>query len=544
MEEIKIEVTENCQRNCLHCSSDAKDLKYRYLDIEFIKKLLDEGKELGASSVVFTGGEATLYPNIEKAIRYAKKNGYYVKMYTMCTPDDNSLNLLHLLSMIGLDEIIYSTAYALTQDGVVTFDKLKHFFPKVLEKTNIKLGVHHVITKLTLADLEKNLDLFLSLPKDKTKKFSILRYIPHGRGDESLLLNDEEFSLFKQIITKLYNEHSDKIRLGSPWNILGLSYTECNAAYENMIIGFDGNVYPCDAMKYFDYLGYGGNAHHISLKEIYNSTYFENIRASKTEYGEDCQKCPKFTLCKGGCLGQKMVQMMHKGTTFADYQKHALRTMNDFKNLQETRMNGEMGIAGEVGELIDIFKKYMTHSLTDEKKKQMLDNISYELGDIAWYLAASLSESYQYTFEEVGAYIANKKINCSFNEQLLKECAKEKDPLCKKQITHIPLKILDNKKDGYNIETDWKKLHFISNNILMAETKEEVLEAVSLLLIELAAISNYILEMSFEDIINKNIEKLKRRYAKGFSAQVANARIEQYDQYKKDEPDTKKLVYS
>lgn len=45
-----------------------------------------------------------------------------------------------------------------------------------------------------------------------------------------------------------------------------------------MIVGFDGHVYPCDAMKYFDYFGSGGNIYQSSLPEIYDSEYFKQIR--------------------------------------------------------------------------------------------------------------------------------------------------------------------------------------------------------------------------------------------------------------------------
>ena len=141
MKEIKIEVTQNCYRMCIHCSSDAKIKEYRNLDENFIYILLMEARELGANSVVFTGGEATLYPGIGNVIKRAKELGYYVKMYKMCNP----ITLLDELNKLGLDEIIYSTSVALTRNNVITLDELKRFLPQVLEHTNLKLGIHLLI---------------------------------------------------------------------------------------------------------------------------------------------------------------------------------------------------------------------------------------------------------------------------------------------------------------------------------------------------------------------------------------------------------------
>lgn len=536
MKEIKIEVTDRCHRNCVHCSSDALENGKKVLDKEFIYRLLEEGKQLGCTSVAFTGGEPTLYPHLKDVVSYAKELGYIVKMYSMITPNEESIELLKELNDSGLDEIIYSTGYALTRDGVVNLEKLKCFLPRIISDTNLTLGIHHVVTDYTLKDLLPALNLFLSLDKDRTKNFSLLRYIPHGRGDNSLLLDEEQLEDFKLLAAELYRKYPDKIRLGSPWNILGITHTKCNAAEENIIVGFDGNVYPCDAMKYFDYLGYGGNAYNISLLKIYESEYFTKIRNMKDSHSAKCQRCSNFTMCKGGCLGQKMVMRMQSSTTFEDYSYHARRTMNDFGTREKLRMNGEMGIIGEIGELVDLLKKYETHSLTEEKKAQCIENMMYEIGDISWYLAASLSFFYGYSFADIGEYLTNSNKRNYYDEQLIRECATDTDPLCiNKSKNGVSVRILDSKY-SFDITKDWKKLPLVASQIITSDDKDEVLRYSAELMTLLAGFANNILNMSIEEVLNMNIDKLKKRYEIGFDAKVANARITQYDKYKKDEP--------
>lgn len=74
-----------------------------------------------------------------------------------------------------------------------------------------------------------------------------------------------------------------------------------------------------------------------------------------------------------------------------DYQMEALRTESPFPydnvEIDEDSirlMQGLMGLNGEAGEAIDIFKKhfFQGHELDRE-------HLAKELGDIAWYLAVS-----------------------------------------------------------------------------------------------------------------------------------------------------------
>lgn len=136
IKEVKIELTEHCERECIHCSGKAQKVQFQYLDETLVKRIIHEATLLKARSIVFTGGEATLYPKLSNVIEYAHNKGLQTKLYTMCDPDQESIKLLHDLTFYGLDEIIYSTAYRLTRDSVVTLERLQHFFPKLLENKN------------------------------------------------------------------------------------------------------------------------------------------------------------------------------------------------------------------------------------------------------------------------------------------------------------------------------------------------------------------------------------------------------------------------
>lgn len=547
IKEVKIEVTEECKRWCTHCSSEAKEINFQYLDKELVKKIIHEAVLLKASSVVFTGGEATLYPDIEEVISEAHRNGLRTKLYTMCDPKQESIHKIKDLVVYGLDEMIYSTTYHLTRDNIVTFERLQAFFPELLSQTNIKLGFHHAITRETVHDIDDVTRLFFSLSSNQTTNLSFLRFVPHGRGTKDLLLSREELLWFKERIIELKKGYGEKIRLGSPWNFLGISHTPCSVAEQTMIVGFDGRVYPCDAMKYFDYLGFGGNIYEHTLEEIYNSTYFKNIRNFKACVSGECISCSDFGICKGGCLGQKMVDFMEQSNlTFKHYGELAKRTMNHFDNDSIKKMNGEMGIVGEIGELIDSFKKYKTHNLDEESKQRLLQNLQIEIGDIVWYLAASLSSFYQFEFEDIGTYLFGQRKNKieTFTDEALIKNVKRKDPECLREYhdNGIPIACLDHLNIGdYSFEEEWKSLVRYACEIIYTDEKEKVLEISSKLLISLSRISSIELGVSMEQILWKNVEKLKIRYQRGFDRSIASSRVELLATYKESEPGYQKI---
>ena len=64
------------------------------------------------------------------------------------------------------------------------------------------------------------------------------------------------------------------------------------------------------------------------------------------------------------------------------YQALAARTINPEQPNRDKLINFAFGLAGESGETIDLLKKHLFHG-----HELDLDKLSYELGDIMWYVA-------------------------------------------------------------------------------------------------------------------------------------------------------------
>lgn len=307
LKELKIELTNKCSRNCKHCSSNATSNigNLKELDYDDVCKIINEAKSIGVEAIVFTGGEPLMYDRLPKLIKLTSILGMKSTIYTFAYRNDESLNKYRNLIDLGLNKIIYSLADSLSSEEDNSIYDKEYFFDKVFNGNNAKLGFHYTVSKDSYSRLEtivtKTINIFNN--KDYFDKVSILRFVPHGKGTTNMDLTKEELLFIKEFYLNFSNK--DKIRLGSPWNILGIENNPCIIADEIMIIGFDGIAYPCDSIKYFTELGISGNIKENSLIDMYNSKYFSNIRNFNTD--NSCSSCEQYSICKSGCIGQKII---------------------------------------------------------------------------------------------------------------------------------------------------------------------------------------------------------------------------------------------
>ncbi len=307
LKDLKIELTNKCSRNCKHCSSNATnnigDLKE--LDFKDVLKIINEAKLMGANTIIFTGGEPLMYDKLPELVKLTSKLRMESIIYTFAYRTDENLNKYRELIKLGLNKIIYSLADSLSNKEDISIYNRTEFFDSVFENNNARLGFHYTVSKDSLYKLESVVTETIESFKNKSyfDRVSLLRFVPHGKGISDMDLSTEELLAVKNFYLNVNDKN--KIRLGTPWNILGIKNTPCIIADEIMIIGFDGIAYPCDSIKYFTKLGISGNIKENSLMEMYNSEYFTNIRKFSTD--NSCHNCSQYPICKSGCIGQKII---------------------------------------------------------------------------------------------------------------------------------------------------------------------------------------------------------------------------------------------
>ena len=307
LKEIKIELTNKCARNCKHCSSNATNNidNLKELDFDSVYKIITEAKIMGVETIVFTGGEPLMYARLSELVELTSKLGMKSTIYTFAYRTDETLDKYRNLINLGLNKIVYSLADSLSDKTDISTYDIEYFFDRIFESNNARLGFHYTISTDSYPKFKDVITSTINAFKSKKyfDKISLLRFVPHGKGTTCMDLSKEQLLDIKNFYLNFVDKN--RIRLGSPWNILGIENSPCIIADEIMIIGFDGIAYPCDSIKYFTELGISGNINDNSLMDMYNSEYFSNIR--NFNINNSCSSCEQYSICKSGCIGQKII---------------------------------------------------------------------------------------------------------------------------------------------------------------------------------------------------------------------------------------------
>ncbi|SRR5579883_676174 len=171
--------------------------------------------------------------------------------------------------------------------------------------------------------------------------------------------------------------------------------------------------------------------------------------------------------------------------SYDDYQKLAMRT-NGQTDEQAMLDMCLLGLSGEVGELNDLLKKLLFHNHPQE-----LEKICLECGDVMWYVALAC-EYFQWSLDEL---LENKEYMISFHrgkkprEKLLRAC------LC--------MSVEVGQIAGYSLRaTSPQALRLLGSNVFLHVRR----------LCQYLVLFCETLGLHFDEVLDKNIEKLSKRY--------------------------------
>lgn len=276
-ETVSFEITRNCKCNCEHCvvSGGEGDL-----DIETIKKAIDDVLDMGAMVIVFTEGDPMLREDIYELISYVDKERAIVNMYTPGTEmTSETARRLKEAGLYNLLVSIYSTDPS-KHDAVRRLDGA---FEIATNAMRIGLEAGLLVTMATHVS-PKNIDelpAMYELAKDiGVHEFSLWESIPK-RKDDPIISEDD-----RQKVLEMY--HRINSTKGGP-RIFANSYFEgqmlgCMAGQRWMHVCVDGLVKPCPYIP-FSY----GNIQDSSIKDVWSK-----IRKDKRFRGQ-----------RGTCLMQE-----------------------------------------------------------------------------------------------------------------------------------------------------------------------------------------------------------------------------------------------
>ncbi|WP_297282139.1 radical SAM/SPASM domain-containing protein [uncultured Anaerococcus sp.] len=282
---VTIELNTICNLKCEHCYIPSHTNEG--MDIETIKTLLNNLRELGTFELVFTGGEIFLRKDIYDILKYSRDLGFSIKLFTNVTLIDEEM--AEKLSKLPIS-LISTSIYSLTDEIHDSITHKKGSLQMALQgienirKYNIPLEVKMIVMNKNINSI-KSLEQFC---KEKDIKFVASPFVfPKSNGDISPInnrVNDKE-SLFTIV------DSIDDISKFNPAVHDDNDYICPNMRY-SIGIECNGNVNPCNALFYSI-----GNIYNESIKKIWDS---ENLKAFQNmKFGDlkDCKGCANKSFC-------------------------------------------------------------------------------------------------------------------------------------------------------------------------------------------------------------------------------------------------------
>lgn len=175
-------ITRACNLKCVHCYNDSGAAKANdELSTDEAKAVLDDLAQFGVPSVLFSGGEPIIRPDLFELIEYAVERGLRTVISTngtLITTDIAKKIKQHGVSYVGISldgigEINdkfrgISGAYNKAVEGI-----------KNCQDEDVRIGLRLTLTKRNVQDLES---LFAFFEQEKIERACFYHFVPSGRG--------------------------------------------------------------------------------------------------------------------------------------------------------------------------------------------------------------------------------------------------------------------------------------------------------------------------------------------------------------------------
>lgn len=304
-----VALTYGCNNSCSHCYNATSHLGMASMAVEDWRTVLGLLKTKGVPHIIFTGGEATLHPDLADLIQFANRQGQVVGLnsngrrfsHRSFAEDLYSAGLNHLQVTVASnrarvhDEINGVSAFAQTVQGI---------------ENAMAAGIH-TITNTTL--MEKNrdhvVDILHFLHGLGIRTFAMNGMIYSGGGyRDPNAIAEEELPPVLIRIRDTSRELGMKFLWYTPTEYCRMNPVEleigakrCNAAEYSICIEPNGDVLPCQSF----YVA-GGNILRDPWDKIWNGELFRSFRDRELDprwagLPEKCWECPELNLCGGGC---------------------------------------------------------------------------------------------------------------------------------------------------------------------------------------------------------------------------------------------------
>ena len=296
-----IELLTRCNLRCEHCY--IPEHTGAGLSFEQITSILDQLHEMGALYLLLTGGEIFLRPDIMEIVRYARRKGFSVTLFSNATlPTEAQIAELKELHIA----LFSCTVFSMDPEIHDAITGVKGSLEKTLrtmalvKQYGIPGDVKNVIMKRNLAGWKAVHDYAL---KNGFSHVAPPNVMPKINGDKSPVALALDYEQTREVWRA-----QDERGMQEPF-IKGWDESDyiCKLIQNSVFVDCAGNLYPCNSFYYRF-----GNILEQPLCEIWNKSeahkYLLSLRkrdlpgCCACELREYCNKCPGNAFMESGDL--------------------------------------------------------------------------------------------------------------------------------------------------------------------------------------------------------------------------------------------------
>ncbi|MDQ7825660.1 MAG: radical SAM protein [Candidatus Eremiobacteraeota bacterium] len=323
---VHLQVTNECQLKCRHCSQDTRDAFQDELSLEEIKKLIDEMAAIGSFELNVGGGEPFLREDLVQIVAHARKMGISVSISTSGL--FVSRVVAKKIAELGLKKLRISFDGATEKSydyfrGKGTYRRAIRGIKTLRELFDIPIVVHTVLMKPNLSEM---LTILRAVQKLRCTTWSVdfVKPVGSAKGLKQFLLDPADAAQAMKTIRRLAEASSIKIVMPQfPYKAPKKGIYRgfgCVGANLYCFVSARGEVKPCSFVS-GDY--FSGNIRQASLRELWQKgpghQKFRELAGN-----ENCLNCEFYNSCRGGCRARAIYEGIPDGVDplcFVQYER-------------------------------------------------------------------------------------------------------------------------------------------------------------------------------------------------------------------------------
>lgn len=264
LKKLTLELLRRCPNRCLHCSSVSAPKAEDVLPFNEVLRLIREAHRLGTQTVVLSGGEPLLYPQLLDVVSTVVAHGMECVVYTSGSALDDagspipvSLDAVRhlrrrLVSRFNLTVVSHiAEVHDAFMDAPGSWARAVCFLDAAVA-FGVPVHIHCPLTRLNARHVSA---LARFADSRSVRALRLLRLVPQGRAIDHLPLLEPQESDWIAIRSQIEEVQSDlrhrfEIRFGAHLEgRLGFIGDECSLDTPKLLIEPDGRCAACPALK-------------------------------------------------------------------------------------------------------------------------------------------------------------------------------------------------------------------------------------------------------------------------------------------------------